>query len=141
MPRSNDPLNQLLRKALHEQRGRPQPTPPPRPLPPRDPVCDLYSSPLNWTQGKRVSLIHRSSDGRETFLGVFTELLNERAKVRRLVRDHEAKAHGPLPREIVSGPYWLRSQVHVPPADSSEELRSIRERFLELMKEHDGWIP
>ena len=132
MSRSHDPLTQLLRQALYQQKQQVQiikQSPPPEPL-------GIYNNPLNWTRSRTLALIHVSPDGRETFLGVFTELKNERAKVRRLVRDHSPKPHGPaLPREVVSGPYWLRPQVRETPTDSEAEEKAIRDRFAELMKE------
>lgn len=141
MPKQLDPLNQLLRHAMHEARIRERvivkaPTPITQPRVP-DPVYqDLYQNPLNWTRGRLITLIHQGPQNRETFLGVFQELLNPKAHVRRLVRDHSPTAHGPaLPREYVHGEHWLRAQVWSPPEDSEGEKLAIRERYDELMKE------
>lgn len=140
--RSLDPLNQLLRQAMYAHRQKVQvqkisPSPPansPKPL-------GLYDNPLNWTQGRTISLIHRSPQGSETFLGVFIEMKNERAKVRRWIRDHSPQSHGPaLPREVVYGSYWVQSKMREPKPDSQEEIESIRARYRELMREWEGYL-
>lgn len=132
MPRTPDPLNQLLRQAMFQQRQKVKVQVQKPQFP--DPVYDLYA-PINWIPSRTLALIHSSPDGRETFLGVFIELRNERAKVRRLIRDHSGTSHGTLPREVVSGPHWLRPKVYEPVEDSEQEIEAIRNRFHELMKE------
>lgn len=132
-PKSNDPLNALLREAMFQQRAKVQvktvvlPT-----TKSSDEALDLYRNPLNWTQARIVSLIHRSPEGREVFLGVFTELVNNRAKARRLIPSHVTPT-STLPRETVTGDYWLHPQVYQPPADSPREIAAIRARCRELL--------
>lgn len=138
--RSQDPLNQLLRKAMWEQKQRiAVQVLKPVQTKPTTPALGLYDDPRNWTQSRRIALIHRSPQGSETFLGVFIEVRNERAKVRRWLRDRSPQAHGSaLPREVVSGPYWLQSQVCEPVVDTQEEIERIKARYYELMKEWEG---
>lgn len=59
---------------------------------------------------------------------------NDLLKARRLVPAHKT-AHGSLPKEVVTGDWWLHQQVFTPPEDTAAEVRAIEERFKELMKE------
>lgn len=134
-PKSNDPLQLLLRSALHEMRSKvlvtsskvsstsPNTTPQLR-------QCERPS----WTPGRLVALIHLAPTGRRTYLGVFQELKSDLFKARRLVPAHQT-AHGKLPEEIVTKDYWLHPQVHIAAADSPDEVRAIEARFAELLRE------
>lgn len=130
MPRSNDPLNKLLRDALHQQKGKISITVKPQPC---SPVGDLYKTESNWVQGKTIQLIHRAKNGHESFLGVYVELLNPRASARRLIPAH-GTVHGSIRcREVVQGDYWLHPQVTIPRKETPREVKEITERFHELM--------
>lgn len=131
--KSNDPLNQLLRQALHEQKSRvtvtllgtnSQISGPSR-------QCDRPQ----WTTTRLVSLVHRSAQGRETFLGVYTEMKNDLLKARRLVPSDKT-AHGSLAKEVVTGDWWLHPQVYQPLPETAREVREIEARFKELMEQY-----
>lgn len=134
--KSNDPLQILLREAMHQQRTRVQVT-----LVQTSSLSQVTSTPPTrqcdrpqWKETRTVSLIHRSPQGRETFLGVFTEVQNDLLKARRLLPANKT-AHGTLPKEVVTGDYWLHQQVPPSHEDTAQEVRAIEERFKELMKE------
>jgi len=132
MPRSNDSLNKLLREALHQQAKKISICPAPKP-PPAVAKGDLYRTESNWVQGKTLLLIHRSPDGRESFLGIYIELLNPRASARRLI-PAKGTVHGSVKeKEIVSGDYWIHPQVFHPPLTSPREAAEITARFRELI--------
>lgn len=135
MPRSNDPLNKLLRDALHQQVKKiTVVATSPRALPHITPG-DLYRTESNWVQGKTILLIHKAEDGHESFLGIYIELLNPRASARRLIPAH-GTVHGSVKnREIVKGDYWIHPQIPAPQPTSSRERREIRQRFNELMSQ------
>jgi len=86
-----------------------------------------------WKETRLVSLIHRSHDGQETYLGVFTELRNERIHARRLVPFNGAAPEG-VPREFVTGDFWLKPKETPQYLDSPQEVEAIRQRFHELME-------
>lgn len=151
--KSNDPLQALLREALHKQKVEIKPQP-------RDPMRafkdkhSIYDSPA-WKPGRLVALVHVSDNGERTKLGIFQEHINERAHGRRFVpwtgpepMFHTftcIKAIDPARRcdciqaaeEIVHGRYWL--EVRQPPVhiESSRELHELRERFEELLESYN----
>lgn len=127
--KSNDPLQLLLRSALHEARKRVTVQPAGAQQPLRQ--CQRPE----WTRGRLLSVIYVCPQtSRRTYLGVFQELKSDLFKARRLVPSNQT-AHGKLPEEIVTQSYWLHPKVHVAAADSAEEVRAIEARFAELMKE------
>lgn len=134
-PKSNDPLQILLRQALYQQKIKVNVLYQKSTIAPRDvqqyvPQCKRPE----WTPGRLIALVHQSSQGRRTYLGVFQELKSDLFKARRLVPS-DAQAHGTLPVEIVTQDYWLYPKVHVAAADSPDEVRAIEARFAELMRE------
>lgn len=133
--KSNDPLQVLLREALHQQKNRVAITLVTKPTGTR--VSSRQCDRPQWTETRLVSLVHRSPQGRETFLGVYTEMRNDLLKARRLVPTDKT-AHGTLPKEVVTGDYWLHQQTFTPPPDTAQEVQAITERFIELMKEWEN---
>lgn len=132
--KSNDPLNQLLREALFQQRNKVKVIVE-KPLASNVPLPELKQCerPEAWRVTRSISLVHRSPQGRETFLGVFIEMKSDRFSARRLVPAH-GQVHGSIKdREIVRDDWWLHQQVKPVHQDSPEELKAIRERFNELM--------
>lgn len=129
-------LNALLRDALRHQKTKVKVVIE-RPLV-KDPVYDLYTNPQNWRIGEPVSLIHRDLSGRETFLGIFVSLHNDRAHARRLVPHHGA-VHGKVQqREVVTGDYWLHEQSRCLDIEVSQRERGeIEARFRELISQYE----
>lgn len=135
-PKSNDPLQILLRNAMHQMRGKVSVTLSAKQSLSQSKTVELRQCERpQWTPTRLVALIHRSPQGRETYLGVFQELKSDLFKARRLVPSDKT-AHGALPREVVTQDYWLHPQVHTAAADSPEEVRAIEARFADLLKEY-----
>lgn len=136
--KSNDPLNALLRQALYEKKVSVKLQP--MKLTGHDPH-DLYQSSA-WKPGRLLVLIYVDSSGVKSLLGLFQEMLNQRAKARRLVRpDKETCAKtmnlSALPREEVTGDHWLKVQRRTPRQESPDEVRALRARFTELLATYD----
>jgi hypothetical protein len=86
-----------------------------------------------WTQGQTLCLIHRTSDGTETALGLFTEYLRNGSRWLR----PSAETISPHHTEIVTGSWWLNPTIREIPVDSHHEVRAIRARFEMLIQEFE----
>jgi hypothetical protein len=130
-------LNALLREALKHQSKHKITIKVERPKV-KDPVYDLYTNPQNWRTGEPVALVHRDrSTGRESFLGVFFSLHNDRAHARRLVPSH-GTIKGAVRREVVVGDYWLHEQRALLEVEvSRRERKELEARFNELMAQYE----
>lgn len=134
--KSRDPLQSLLREALHAQRSDPTKAHK-APLVAQPDPGDLYQ-PSCWKPGKLIILIHVAEDGSKSLLGLFQEQFNTRASARRLIPPPAAvraatQNLSALPHEEVRGSYWLQPQKFCFSKESPEELRALHARFNELM--------
>lgn len=129
--KSNDPLQLLLREAMHAQRIKASGSSSLEKLSPQ-PILKQCERKDQWTIQGTVALIHRDLKGRETYLGAYDVQVSHLFRARRFMPSH-ATPHGKLPREVVSGDYWLHQQTFVPPEESLHEVQAIERRFKELM--------
>lgn len=87
---------------------------------------------MEWKVGQTVCLIHRSEDGTETALGLFTEYLRNGSRWLRPSADTLTPHHS----EIVTGSWWLNPCIReIPVSDSPSEVKAIRSRFEMLINE------
>ena len=91
---------------------------------------------LEWTVGKTVCLIHKTSEGVETALGMFIEHLRGTSRWLRPTTDTLTPHHS----EIVTGSWWLNPQIREIPVDSDQEILAIRSRFESLLREFDPYF-
>ncbi len=116
---SNDPLQKLLREALHlQQIAKGQNSLRAK----ADRILAEYSAKLhnqeNWIPSGVITVIHTSETGEQTTLGMFQELKNKYVKdARRLVRVEPdgAPVNTEPKQEFVRGQFWLNGkQVFTP---------------------------
>jgi hypothetical protein len=130
--KSNDPLQQLLREAMHQHRGQVSGNTTKVLTASAVPELKQCERKNEWTTSGTVALIHRDLKGRETYLGAYELQISSLFKARRFVPAHSTP-HGKLPKEVVTGDYWLHQQVAPPTVDTVQEVKAIEARFKELM--------
>lgn len=123
-----NPLDDLLRDAMKAKAAKP----PKR----RDPIkvtitSNAMQSIPNWVPGRRISLVHVSELGRETFVGVFQEYHWPAAgNARRLVPVGLTESIDAV--ETVTGDHWLVPQSPKR-KDTAQEIEALRKRFFNLI--------
>ena len=125
-----DPLDQLLSQVKKQNAKAKVERAAQKKLEPQGSIYDAEY----WTPGRTIQLIHRSPDGHERFLGLFTEMLHPRMKARRLIPLSGQKTGIPM-REVVEGDWWIHAQLPVQRVDTPREIEEITARFHELIAE------
>lgn len=140
--KSNDPLQHLLREALHQQRATRSRKTAPSHVPQGPDPFDLYQASA-WKPGRELVLvIHSDQFGTETIIGLFSEQINPRAHGSRLIPvSEEIKAKtlklSDIPRNYVHGDHWLQPKVKVSYTEAPDEAAEITRRFHELLSTFD----
>lgn len=138
--KSNDPLQSLLREALHRQKVEVSAIPSKAWKLPD--AGDIYQA-SSWKPGRpEVLVVHVDTSGLKTILGLFQEQLNSRAHGSRLLPALQAEGTicrdlSAIPRVEVHGDYWLQAREPVQHSESVDEVRAIKDRFHELLASYD----
>lgn len=136
--KSNDPLQSLLREAMHQAKVQVQTKTVPSKTWKLPDTADLYQA-ASWKPGREAILVvHVDTNGLKTSLGMFQEQLNSRAHGSRLLPlapEAQQKLYSEsLPRIEVHGDYWLQPKEPVHFQESPEEIQAIKDRFHELLE-------
>lgn len=124
-------LDALLKQAKREAHFRKERAAKSKALQPK--VAIKRQAEMDWRPGKTVCLIHKSPDGTETALGLFTEYLRNGSRWLRPSADTLSPDH----TEIVTGSWWLHPSIREIPVDSPSEVQAIRARFETLIREFE----